>query len=245
MWRELGRPGTLTDRIVEQVEGLVESKQLRPGDQLPAERDMAKLLAVSRPSLREAIRILATQGRVIVRHGQGVFIADPPSERQLRGALASVDMSLDELYAMREVLEVPAAGWAAARRTRTDLDAMRSRLDELDQAVASEVRDFSAIASYDAQFHLCIVEAAGNRFMRQTVTVLQEMLNSGMQTTLVIPGRLAASQIDHRRILTALEQGDSTAARQAMRHHIRSAHRAARRRFEFESPGSVSDRPTG
>jgi GntR family transcriptional repressor for pyruvate dehydrogenase complex len=86
----------------------------------------------------------------------------------------------------------------------------------------------------DAAFHMRIVEAADNRFLRQTLGVLQEMLATSMETTLLIPGRLAKSRAEHERILEAVRRADSTAARNAARRHIRSAQTAARLRLEAE-----------
>jgi GntR family transcriptional regulator, transcriptional repressor for pyruvate dehydrogenase complex len=235
MWQAVGHAGSLTDRIAAQIEALIASEELKPGDRLPAEREMAAMLAVSRPSLREAVRTLVARHRLTVRHGQGVFVAVPPSERELRAALSHTEVSLVELYAMREVLEVPAAEWAAERRTRQQLSGLRRALDQLDKAAAADPIDFDAIGAYDAEFHLRIVEAAGNRFMRQTLTVLQGMLRSGMETTLAIPGRLEVSHRDHHRIFAAIEDGNAAAARTAARAHIRGAQRAALERASAAS----------
>lgn len=227
MWEPVALNGSLSDRIVAQVEKLLRDEQLRPGDRLPSEREMAQLLGVSRPSLREAIRILQAQGRLVVKHGQGVFVTHLRSEQELRAALAQAEISVNELFAMREVLEVPAAGWAAERLTPEISAGLRATLDELDAAFDDEPCDFERLASLDAAFHLSIAQAAGNRFLRQTSNVLHDILLSGMETTLLIPGRREKSRREHERILAALVDADPAAARRAARAHIRSAHRAA------------------
>ena len=119
MWQPVRSPGGLTGRIVAQVEKLINDESLKPGDQLPPEREMAALIQVSRPSLREAVRVLEAQGRLVVRHGQGVFVRTAMTEQEFRSALAATEVSYDELFAMREVLEVPAAAWAAEKASRT------------------------------------------------------------------------------------------------------------------------------
>jgi GntR family transcriptional repressor for pyruvate dehydrogenase complex len=227
IWTPIGQPGTLSERIAAQIEKLLHDEQLRPGDRLPSEREMATLLGVSRASLREAVRTLEARGRLHVRHGQGVFVAAPAAERQLRTALADGDHDLDELFAMREVLEVPAAGWAATRVTAPQIRELRAILAELDETFDQDEPDFSQLASLDAAFHLGIAEAGGNRFMRQTSHVLHTILLSGMETTLLIPGRRERSRVEHARILAALEAHDAAGARNAARAHIRAAHRAA------------------
>jgi GntR family transcriptional regulator, transcriptional repressor for pyruvate dehydrogenase complex len=227
MWQPVAESGSLTERIVAQVERILHTEQLSPGDRLPPEREMAQLLGVSRPSLREAVRTLQARGRLVVKHGQGVFVAQLRSEQELRAALAQAEISINELFAMREVLEVPAAGWAADRATPEQLAGLRGTLDELNQAFDAEPVDFTRLAGLDANFHLSIARAAGNRFLQQTTHVLNDILLSGMETTLLIPGRREKSRREHERILEALTGSDPAAARRAAQGHIRSAHKAA------------------
>jgi GntR family transcriptional regulator, transcriptional repressor for pyruvate dehydrogenase complex len=234
MWQPIGQPGSISDRIEQQILDLIQAEQLKPQDRLPSERELAALLGVSRPSVREAVKSLEAQGRVHVRHGQGVFVAAPRSEQDLRAALARHEVTLSELFAMREVLEVPAAGWAATARDRTRLAAAAAALSELNKASRVNPPDFASLEKLDAAFHMRIVEAAGNRFLRQTLGVLQDMIAAGMETTLLVRGRMEKSREEHDRILAALRAGDATGARAAARRHIRNAHAAARERIESE-----------
>lgn len=234
MWQPVNQTGNISQRIVTQVEQLLSDERLKPGDRLPAEREMAQLLGASRPSLREAVRVLQAQGRLVVKHGQGVFVAEPRSEQALRSALGSAEISVNELFAMRDVLEVPAAGWAAEHVTPADVAELRGILGELDTAHEDDPQDFQRLAKLDAGFHLKIADIARNRFLRQTSHVLHDILLSGMQTTLLIPGRRQKSQVQHRRILATLEAHDAPGARRAARVHIRSAHQAALERVTDE-----------
>jgi len=245
MWKSVSSPESISARIEEQVTALVNTKQLRPGDRLPPERELATLLGVSRPSLREAVRSLQAQGLLSVRHGQGVFVAAPMVERTLRSSLQEQEMTLTELFAMREVLEVPATGWTAENRDEELLTTAEQVLEELNKAAAGDPVDFAELGRLDARFHMTIVEAAGNRFLHQTLGVLQDIIASGMQTTLDIPGRIERSRADHERILAAVRDGDPGAARKAARAHIRAAHKAAMKRVadekarvDAESPGN-------
>lgn len=238
MWQSVSQSGNVSQRIVAQVERLLSDDKLKPGDRLPAEREMAQLLGVSRPSLREAVRILQAQGRLIVKHGQGVFIASPASEQALRSALGRAEISINELFSMREVLEVPAAGWAAERITDEETADLQGMLDALDAAFDSAPDDFQQLSQLDAGFHLKIAEIARNRFLAQTSHVLHDILTSGMKTTLLIPGRREKSRDQHQRILAALTAHDPPAARRAARAHIRSAHHAALLRLANEQAGA-------
>src|ERR1700687_5864049 len=104
IWRPIGERGHLYERIVAQVEELIDSKSLHPGDRLPPERELAIFLRVSRPSVREALKILEARGRLCVRHGQGVFIADGlGTADEMSSLLTSKKLSLQEIFAMREV----------------------------------------------------------------------------------------------------------------------------------------------
>ncbi|MQA04861.1 MAG: FCD domain-containing protein [Streptosporangiales bacterium] len=234
MWQPVNQSGNISQRIVSQVEELLSNEQLRPGDRLPSEREMAQLLGASRPSLREAVRVLQAQGRLVVKHGQGVFVAEPKSAQALRSALGSAEISINELFAMREVLEVPAAGWAAEHIAPEHIGQLTEVLDELDAAFDDDPEDFERLARLDAGFHLLIADIAENRFLHQTSHVLHEMLMSGMQTTLLIPGRREKSKVQHLRIIDALRDRDAAGARRAARVHIRSAHRAALDRIAAE-----------
>lgn len=234
MWQPVTQQGNLTERIVGQVEQLILDERLKPGDRLPSERDIAALLGVSRPSMREAVRILQANGRVEVRHGQGVFVTAPHSERALRQRLASEEITLNELYAMREVLEVPAGGWAAEKASDEQLAGLRAVLDRMVAVLDAGEPDFDELGRLDADFHMHIAIAAGNRFLRQTSHVLYDILRSGMETTLTIPGRPVVAQADHERIWAALSARDPASTRRAVRSHIRGAHHAAIRRIEAQ-----------
>jgi GntR family transcriptional regulator, transcriptional repressor for pyruvate dehydrogenase complex len=235
-WSPVGPQGLLYERIVERLENLMAAKEIRPGDRLPSEREMARLLKVSRPSVREAVKTLEGRGRLRVLHGKGVFASQPGDPAgDLVVAMATRQIGLRQLFAMREVLEVPAAGWAAESASPYQLDSLVSSLEALNVASAAAAPDYLLLQTLDSTFHMKIAEAAGNRFMLRTLGVLQEMLAAGMQTTLTIPGRLIRSRRDHAAILNAILAGKASAARQAMRSHIRSAGAAALNRLASDT----------
>jgi len=86
----------------------IERENLLPGDRLAPERELAKKLGISRPSLREAIQVLQTQGRLVVKHGIGVFLLEDQEAERLRDSLRAAHHSVEELFQMREILEAPA-----------------------------------------------------------------------------------------------------------------------------------------
>lgn len=221
-WQRVRNKGTLYSRIADEIERLIDVRSLHPGDRLPPERELAMLLGVSRPSVREAVKTLSALGRLQVRHGRGVFIAPPDG---IRG-LASPGIGLRELFAMRQVLEVPAAGWAAQSAGRAEIEGLEATIAALEGTT-----DLEELRRLDTEFHLRIAAMAGNRFLQRTMSVLHEMLSAGMETTLKIPGRLEKSRAEHQLIAHAIATGDAGAARRAMKAHIAGAAAAAERRL--------------
>ena len=229
-WRWMGSGEPLFLRVADQIEGYIKGNGLSPGDRLPGERELCELLGVSRASVREALRSLQTRGVVGVQHGKGVFVASPAEgERAMQRFARLREVGMEELFAMREVLEVPAAGWAATAASDEQLQELVITFDRLEQAVLARLPP-AELQAMDAQLHLQIAEFANNRFLAMTQTVLQEMLARSMDTTLAIAGRPARSVREHADIIEALLARDAQRARTAARRHIHSARRAALRR---------------
>src|SRR5487761_798488 len=224
------RQGTVADLIARRILEVIGGERLRPGDRLPPERELAAMLGTSRPSLREALQSLRARGAVEIRHGAGVFVADPATTRGLREALVAEEVSLRDLFDMREVLEPPAAAWAATTGDTGKLAAVQEAYDALMAASPAGAPaaglDWQRLQELDAAFHLRIAEAAGNRFLARTQGVLQEMLAAGMTTTPRRPWRLEKSRGEHQRVLAAVLSGDPAAARRAASTHLRNARRA-------------------
>ena len=186
----------------------IERENLNPGDRLAPERELAKKLGISRPSLREAIQVLQTQGRLLVRHGIGVFLANH---------------SIVELFEMREILEAPAVEWAAERRTDDQLSAIKEAARALKDAILESPIDFEKVRLLDMNFHLTIVKSAENQFLNQTLGTLQEIMYRSMDNTLKLPGRIEASEHEHGVIVDAIEKQDSLTARLMIIEHIHNA----------------------
>ena len=180
-------------------------------------------LSVSRPSTREAIRVPQSEGRLIVEHARGVFVAEPESAVELRRSVLESKHSTEELFAMREALEVPAARWAAEVQNLKALSKVKQALELLNKASQTTPPDFSELQRLDMEFHLAIVRASGNRFLTQTQGVLNDILAEGLQASLDAPGRLEQSRDEHRAILYALFAADGLAAAEAAKRHVHAA----------------------
>ena len=214
-------------RIATQLVELIELQKLLPGDKLHPERQLAELLEVSRPSLREALHILQAQGVVQIKHGQGTFVQEPVVAQELRASVMTKTHGLNELFDAREVLEVPAAKWAAEKATKEDIRLLRATLNQIDTITSIKPIDFDQLQALDAKFHLSIVAIAGNRFINQTLNVLQDVMNMSMETTLRLPGRSEISRNQHIEILAAIESGNGELASRLTLQHISGARATA------------------
>lgn len=214
-------------RIATQLMELIELQKLSPGDKLPPERQLADLLEVSRPSLREALHILQAQGLVQIKHGQGTFVQEPVVAQELRASVMTKTHGLNELFDAREVLEVPAAKWAAEKASKEDIRLLRATLNQIETITAIDPIDYDQLQVLDAKFHLTIVGVAGNRFINQTLNVLQDVMRMSMDTTLRLPGRSEISRNEHNEILAAIESGDGELASKLTLQHITGARKTA------------------
>jgi GntR family transcriptional repressor for pyruvate dehydrogenase complex len=201
----------------------IDQENLIPGDRLTPERELAKKLGISRPSLREAIQVLQTQGRLVVKHGIGVFLVEDQEAAKIRESLRASHHSVEELFQMREILEAPAVEWAAERRTDSQLDAIKRAARALNNAVGENPIDFDKVRLLDMDFHLTIVKSAQNQFLNQTLGTLQEIMYKSMDNTLKLPGRIDASEHEHGVILDAIEKRDPITARLMIIQHIHNA----------------------
>jgi GntR family transcriptional repressor for pyruvate dehydrogenase complex len=213
----------------------IESQGLQGGDRLEPERELAKILGISRPSLREAIQILQVQGRLRVKHGIGIFILDQADGEKLRESLRTAQHRIEELFQMREILEAPAVEWAAERRSEEQLAEMKLAAKALNQATARKPVDFENLRRLDMEFHLTIVRSAQNQFLNQTLGTLQEIMFHSMDNTLKLPGRVDSSEHEHGMILEAIEKRDSITARLMIIQHIHNARDAWQKYLKKQS----------
>jgi GntR family transcriptional repressor for pyruvate dehydrogenase complex len=205
--------------IVRQIRGLIGDGQLKSGDRLPPERDLAERFRVSRTSVREALRALESTGLVEIRAGEGAFVR-PASVEALVEPLALVILTHREatadLYEARRLLEPPIAALAARRAGPEEVAELSRILDEQ----AKEVAGGRTGLAQDAAFHTAIAHSAHNRAITRIVTTLMDLLAQTREESLHTPGRPERSHQDHRRILSAIQARDAEAARQAMLDHL-------------------------
>ena len=154
-------------------------------------------------------------------------MAEPLLAQELRATMISKTTDLNELFDARQVLEVPAARWAASKANSEDIRNLKFILNQIAEITAISPVDYEALQALDAKFHLTIVEIAGNRFINQTLGILQDVMRQSMQTTLRLPGRSEISRAEHEAILSAIAAGEGELAASLSMKHISGARKTA------------------
>jgi GntR family transcriptional repressor for pyruvate dehydrogenase complex len=216
-----------SDAVYDVLEQIIASGQLSPGSRVPAERDLAAQLGVSRNSVREAVRELELKQLVERRSGRGTIVRklQPNGHQALLDDLATADRDVLEIMDFRLTIEPPIAAHAAERRTQGSLTRMRRLLEEME----SETRS-ARVAELDREFHAAVARATHNRLLVRLGDVTSEWLRQSRNETLQSRRRRAASLEGHRRIYEAVRAGDAEAARLAMAAHIQQVRQIIERR---------------
>jgi DNA-binding FadR family transcriptional regulator len=209
-------------QIAEQIARLIERGEYGPGDRLPPERDLAKQLGVSRPSVREALIALEVEGYVEVRIGSGVYVVERSARAQPTATLAEGSGPF-ELMEARRLIEAECAGLAAKHATRAQVRAMEEALDEMQAQRARGTMPLEA----DRTFHLRIAEASGNSALVLVVETLWDQRTGPLFLRLEhhydTPALWDAALREHREVVAAIARHDAGAARAAMRRHMNHA----------------------
>jgi DNA-binding FadR family transcriptional regulator len=215
------RPVRAGNAFEETVERLVQAIRLglvAPGERLPPERELATRLAVSRVTLREAIRALQQAGYVRSRRGRygGSFVIGPPPSRTAARALAG-DMgeALHDVLTLRDVLEVGAAE-AAARQRLGDADRVHLR-EHLAACLAAGPADYRRL---DSRLHLAIAEVVGAPSLTAAVADVRVRVNELLDAIPLLTRNIGHSNTQHDAIVAAVLDGDAQAARRRMAEHL-------------------------
>lgn len=201
------------------IKGLILSGELKPGDSLPPERELATMLGISRPSLREAIRVLSALNVVEPRHGGGTFVTSlqPRELAQPINFLLQVDrMAFRHLLEVRQVLEVGAARLAALRITDDQLAALRDLTGRAERALGRAER----FLEFDFEIHTAIIEATGNPIYISLYQSIADLSLESRKRTARSAATRRAAHLGHLAIVAALSSRDADAAAAAMHDHL-------------------------
>jgi GntR family transcriptional repressor for pyruvate dehydrogenase complex len=211
----------LFEQIVQQVEDSILKGQLKPGDQLPAERELAQRFGVSRTAVREAVKTLREKGLVEAYSGRGTFVTNGTSQAIRQSLDLMIRINKQEgsahLAELRLVLEPEIAGLAAERIEEQLLATMREAVVVMDR----NLRDPDGYVEADLDFHLALAEAAGNPLILSLLDSIVGLLREQRSRIFNVARGPERGQFHHKRILAAVESRDSEAAREAMRAHLK------------------------
>jgi DNA-binding FadR family transcriptional regulator len=207
----------------------ITSGRLRPGDRLPTEPELCARCGVSRSTVREALRLLSSQKLIITTRGVtgGSFVAQPNASELaeslsagVRLLLATAAVGVTDLMEVREMLEVPAAGLAARRRTEADLERLRSTMFDPEN-------DEPAVRhSAHRAFHVALAAAAGNPLYELVTGPLYAITDEVQLADLAPENTWLGIDAEHREILRCVAAGDGPAAERAVTWHLARLHPA-------------------
>lgn len=222
------RTSRLYEQIVQQIEASVLNGTLKPGDQLPAERELAQRLGVSRTAVREAVKALREKGLVEAYSGRGTFVTDGTTQAARQSFDLMVKLGQQEgsphLSELRLILEPGIAALAAERVKREDLQALREAVAVMERAQ----KDPEAYIEADLDFHLALAEAAANPLILSLIDSIVGLLREQRIKIFNVEGGPQRGQFHHKRILEAMERGDAEQARSAMRAHLEQVRQDSR-----------------
>ena len=233
-----GRERTTAELVVDVVRGQIERGQLRAGQRLPPERELAARLGVSRPSVRAGLGTLATMGIVRTRHGSGTYVTDGPPRldvRPLRMLAALHGFRSEHLDEARRLLEVAVAGLAAERAGGEHLTSMAEQL----AGMFASVEDPQGFATHDARFHRAIAAGSGNPILSSIVQMVTRLFFEGSRVLTDCSAEdLRSLALLHRGIYHAIRARDADRARREMAQHLRAP--AASGKSERRMAGATS-----
>lgn len=219
------QPEKLSGAVTRQIEKLILRGILRPGERLPAERELSERLGVSRPSLREAISELQDKGLLASRAGAGIYVADVLGSAfsdALVRLFASDEEAVFDYLSFRRDMEGLAAERAARLGSDTDLKVIQTIFDKMEAAHSK--RNPEDEARLDADFHLSIIEASHNVIMLHMMRSMYQLLREGVfyNRQIMFKQRRTRTELltQHRAINDALQARDPKGARRAVEQHL-------------------------
>lgn len=235
---------TLPRQVARALVGSILLGHFKPGEPLPAAGDLAREFEVSRPVVREALKIVATLGMVTSRQGRYSRVTERTAWNDLAPELLATRLevgAIDDIMAdsleLRRVIETEAAALAAERATPGDLAAMREEFDALSQVT----RDTDAYTAHDVAFHDAILRATHNRLFLQLIDQMAEVLVLTRRISVTaIPDRVPTSQHGHEAVLDAIAARSPELARQAMADHLGWAERVNVTDYRISHPAVVA-----
>lgn len=222
-WSTLTGGQTTGGRLAGELVRMIRDGSLVAGDRIPAERELAELVGMSRASVREALRELELRGMLDRRPGRGTVVVDAPRPDLDAGLLGSVDTAgrmLREVMDLRAVVEPPITERAAARGTAVEVEALRVLVEDSEVAAHGGEKDYGRYVDLDVEFHLALARMTHNPFLGRLLEVTNEWMAPSRQSALQSTRRIEVSLAAHKKIYAAVADRDPDRASAAMREHL-------------------------
>lgn len=207
-------------QVADQLRALIEEGEFAPGARLPPERELAEKLGISRPTVREALIALEVEGKIRIRVGSGVYVAENPPPAQVQAVQAEGPF---EVLRARELIEAAIAQEAALRASLKDIAALRAILSDM----AGADHPSEEAVRLDRSFHLTIAGIVGNELLVRMVGELFDQRVNPYFTQLASYFETQESWgqalVEHRAVCDRIAAGDAEGAQAAMRHHLRAS----------------------
>lgn len=217
----------LSEQVIEQLQDLILQGHLSSGDRLPSERELCEQFGVSRTVVREAMKVLAQRGMLMIEPGRGTFVT-LPAEHDLARSITlfaqAHDVSFTELVAVRRALEPEIADLAAGGATEAHLRRLQSAVEVMDRSLT----DPEAYVAADQEFHGVLAEATGNNLFIALAGVFVDLEQDARKLMFRVPEAPKRGQRYHREILACVAAGDGEGARATMLEHLRDVERGLR-----------------
>lgn len=227
MFRPVHRPDSLARQVVSEVERLIATGHLVPGQRLSSERELGARFGVSRTVIREAVHELSAKGLLEVRTGDGTYVAEFNASHvsdalsRLLRTLNSSEFGHRTIWEFRRPMEVEIAGLAAERAAGEDIKHLESYVDQLDDDTLTRDKFIRA----DVQFHLVLAEATHNPFFPAILRAVSDAMSAIREIGQTLPDARQHARREHREIFTYVAKHDIQGARDAMGRHMTTSER--------------------
>jgi len=209
----------LYESVMEQIMNLLKNKELKPGDQLPSERELAEKFSISRGSLREAFRVLESRGLIKSKPGGGRFIRELKKDTIINAEniiLSLEKSSILELLEAREMFEVKIAEVAAQRAIQEDIELIKKSLSNAKKEEKLDDKEMKR----DTEFHIAVARASHNFVFINILKLHLDLLRETRGKTWQISGRKKEQQQEHQNIFKAIKEHNSKKASETMLKHL-------------------------
>jgi GntR family transcriptional regulator, transcriptional repressor for pyruvate dehydrogenase complex len=205
----------LGDIVARKLELAIRGGQYPPGSRLPAQRQLANDLGVSRPVLRESLQLLELRGLVNIHYGSGTYVAEPVDfstspESWLRDNISRVN----QFYEFRRIIEPAGAALAAQRATKEEVLNLKRNIDEA--ALAVERNDITAFVTFDVEFHALVAQMSHNPYLLHTLNQSIHLETDVRHIIHLLHDHLAVAHRRHVAIYEAIAAGDAERSRELM-----------------------------